>query len=183
LGAAPPFSSLAPGGVTMCWQIPTLLALSAALATAALGAPTKGGTAAGREPACRHPDAHPRVSGAKSSPSSGESRAKPAVPTFKREGICPDVRRSWTALSESEGFCEVAWGCGFGKGTGDGRPRRNLIELDRGQRARRAMGIDGGRGAARCWRALAVAMKSATLAVSRGAFQPRQEDKQAVGGA
>jgi hypothetical protein len=26
----------------MCWQIPTLLALSAALATAALGAPTKG---------------------------------------------------------------------------------------------------------------------------------------------
>jgi hypothetical protein len=32
---------------------------------------------------------------------------------------------------ESEGFCEVAWGCGFGKGTCDVRPRRNLIELDR----------------------------------------------------
>jgi hypothetical protein len=44
------------------------------------------------------------------------------------------------------------------------------------------MGIDGGSGAARCWRALAVAMKSATLAAWRGAFQPRQEDEAAIGG-
>jgi hypothetical protein len=45
------------------------------------------------------------------------------IPKRSRHGCDPQLG-GWPI--ESEGFCEVARGYGFGKGAIDGRPRRNL---------------------------------------------------------